>query len=81
MGPNVKRLMIKKVSHDMVPDGGGFADGLSALTDGGMGRRVQDATLWVQKAIKAVKQTPDNPHGDDDEAIAGEILRQIAKKA
>lgn len=79
MGPNVKALIIRKMPHDMVPDGGGFSDGLEALTDGSIGSRVQDATAWVKKAIAAVKETCD--FGEDEEEIAGYILRQIAEKA
>lgn len=81
MGPNVKALIIRKMSHDMVPDGGGFADGMRALTDGSIGSRAQDATAWVKDQIDAVKRVPDNTAGDDDEAIAGEIFRQMAEKA
>lgn len=71
--------MIRKMSHDMVPDGGGFVDGLRALTDNSIGSRVQDATAWVKAAIAAVKETADD-FGEDDEEIAGYILRQIAEK-
>jgi hypothetical protein len=37
----------------------------------------REATAWVEQALAAVKSARDNPYGDDDEAIAGEILRQV----
>lgn len=36
------------------------------------------ATEWVEAEIGAVKSAPNNPYGEDDEAIAGEILRRLA---
>lgn len=77
-GPNVKKLICRKMAHLMVPDGAGFADGIRELAEqGNVGRRAQQATAWAEEAIAAVKAAPDNPYGDDDEAIAGEIVRQI----
>ncbi len=77
-GPNVKRLIVRKMSTDAIPGGGGLADGLRFLTDPARIRdSAREATAWVFAAIDAVKAAPDNPFGDDDEAIAGEILRQI----
>lgn len=80
-GPNVKRLICHKLSVDAVPAGGGFASAIEFLSDQERiinGARA--ATDWVQTAIAAVKAAPGNPYGDDDEAIAGEILRQIDER-
>jgi hypothetical protein len=82
-GPNVKRLITHKMSLIMVPAGSkdGLAAALNSLTrPGGIGDAAKEATAWVEQAIAAVKAAPDNPYGDDDEAIAGEILRGIWKK-
>lgn len=82
-GPNVRRLIAHKMSLIMVPPGAkdGFAAAVgSMLRPGGIGDAAKEATEWVRQAIAAVKAAPDNPHGDDDEAIAGEILRQVWKK-
>ncbi len=76
LGPNVKKLIIRKMSHDMVPDGGGFVDGLQAL-QGDLAERGRKASAWVEQAIDAVKLATDNPYGDDDERIAEKILREI----
>lgn len=77
-GPNVKKLICHKMALLMVPSGAGFADGLRELTTpGNIGKRAREATEWVEQATVVVKTAPDNPYGDDDEAIAGEILRQI----
>lgn len=79
-GPNVKKLIAHKMAIDAIPAGGGFAAGLHFLSDK---QRIIDgakaATAWVEQAIATVKSAPDNPYGDD-EAIAGEILRQLEER-
>jgi hypothetical protein len=78
MGPNVKKLIIRKMSKDAIPDGGGFEDGLAFLMNqDALTKTARHATEWVQKAIDAVKAAPDNPYGDDDEMIAEAILDEI----
>lgn len=81
-GPNVKKLIAHKMSIDAIPNGGGLGDGLKFLMDK---QRIiagaKAATEWVNQAISVVKTAPDNPWGDDDEAIAGEILRQVKERA
>jgi hypothetical protein len=78
MGPNVRRLVAHKMARDAVPPGGGLADAMRFLTTpGAVVAGAHEATEWVRLAIQTVKDAPGNPYGDDDEAIAGEILRQI----
>lgn len=82
-GPNVRRLIASKMSLIMIPPGTG--SGLATavrtmLKPGGIGDAAKEATEWVRQAIAAVKAAPDNPYGDDDEAIAGEILRRMWEK-
>jgi hypothetical protein len=80
-GPSVKKLICRKMAQLMIPDGGGFADGLRELSDpSNIANRAREATSWVQQAINLVKSAPDNPYGGDDELIAGEILRQIEQR-
>jgi len=80
-GPNVKRLITQRMAQVMIPPGGGFLTGLEALAKpGNIGKVAREATDWVNKAISLVKEAPNNPYGDDDEVIAGEILRQIELK-
>lgn len=78
LGPNVKKMMIRWASTLMVPAGGGIADALGHLTNPELlKQRMREALDKTMTAIDAVKAAPDNPYGDDDEKIAGEILRQL----
>lgn len=77
-GPNVRRLIAHKVALDAVPKGGGMGDAIKFIsTPGAIGDGLREAARWASAAIAAVKAAPGNPYGDDDEAIAGEILRQV----
>lgn len=80
--PNVNKLIARKMAIDAIPSGGGLADGLKFLA---RAESIMDghakAKEWVEHAIAAVKGAPGNPFGDDDEAIAAEILSQIDKRA
>jgi hypothetical protein len=78
---NVQRLVILKTSRDAIPDGGGLPDAIAFLSDPQkIVSRLRESEAWVREAIALIKSSPDNPFGDDDEAIAGEILRQIEEK-
>jgi hypothetical protein len=84
-GPNVKALIIRKMSLIMIPadtpKGQALATGVRALTTtGNIGVVAREATEWVEKALALVKRSKHNPFGDDDEAIAGDILRRIGGK-
>jgi len=75
---NVKKLIIWKISHDAIKPGGDpLVDVVSLFSGDNLKKCATNATEWVNLAISAVKTAPDNPFGDDDEAIAGEILRRI----
>lgn len=81
IGANVKRLAALKVSRDVVPSGGGLADVMDFIKDH---QRFVDANKaafeWVFTSIDAIKALPDNPYGDDDEIIAGEILNKLGRQ-
>jgi hypothetical protein len=78
MGPNEKKLITMKMSKIMIPDGGGVLDGFNALTNPTrLGEIAKEATEWVKQAMEVVKSASDNPYGDDNEAIAAEVLRRI----
>ena len=79
-GPNVKKLITTRIAQLAVPPGGGLADAIGFLASKRIGKTAKDATDWVNEAIAVVKTAPDNPFGNDDEAIAGEILRQLEEK-
>lgn len=77
-GPNVKKLMIHWFSVLVVPVGGGISDVMNVLSHNHlMKKHMKKALDNTMTAIDAVKAAPNNTFGDDDEAIAAEILRQI----
>jgi hypothetical protein len=84
-GPNVKKLIIHKMTLLMIPadtpKGQALEAGVRALTTpGNVGVLTKEATAWVEMALALVKRSKHNPYGDDDEAIAGDILRRIGGK-
>ena len=80
-GPNVKKLIVRKMSTDAIPPGGGLAAGIKFLSSKeNIVAGAKAATQWVEAAIAAVKSAPDNPFGNDDEAIAAEILHRLEKQ-
>lgn len=78
IGPNVRKLVARKMSLIMIPPDGNLSDAMNEMAKPGrIGEAAQEAAAWVNSAIALVKSTPDNPHGDDDEAIASVILGGI----
>jgi hypothetical protein len=67
------------MSRDAVFDDGGIMGGIKFL-QGDLKAAAREAQAWVRDVIAAIKAAPDNLFGDNDEAIAGEILRQIDAK-
>lgn len=81
MGQNARELLAYFVAREAIPNGGGLAAGLNFLVDPVARRRgTQRGILAMQAALAAIKAAPDNPYGDDDEAIAGAILREVQRK-
>lgn len=82
LGPNVKKLLAHFIAREAVPSGGGLADGLHFLTDPVRRRQgLEMAMSNLDAALAAVKSAPDNPYGDDDEAIAAAIIERVERKA
>lgn len=81
VGPNVRKLIFAKMAKDAVQDGEGLVEAINFL---GSPDRVRDsfrgAAAWIFAAIDLVKESPDNPYGGDDEAIAAAILKGIESK-
>ena len=78
--PNVKKLIIHKVSMEALPKGGGVADGIKFLSDKDrIIKAMRSAHDWVKQVIKAVRKAGEpNPFKNaTDEDIAGEILKKI----
>lgn len=84
IGPNVRRLIARKMSLLAIPAGSGkdsLARGVEMFTDRDKFMTIAtEANAWVQAAIDVMKTAPDNPYGDDDEAIAGSILKGIEER-
>jgi len=81
LGPNVKNLGVMFAAKNAIPEGGGLADGLKFLSSAESIRSgVMAGMDQALDAIDAVKQSPDNPFGDDDEAIAEHILKEVERK-
>jgi hypothetical protein len=80
-GPNVAKLIIKFIVREAVPPGGGLASGLEFFSNPERRKQVlKSAEAKTIQAIQLIKSAPDNPFGDDDEQIAGELLSQIEKR-
>lgn len=81
LGPNVKKLLAHFIAREAVPIGGGLADGLHFLTNPERrGSGIERAMSNLDAALAAVKTAPDNPYGNDDEAIAAAILERVDRK-
>ena len=81
-GPNVKKLAIRFMSKEAIPEGGGLADGMKFLSD--PERVTEAARRGVEQAftaIDAIKAAPDNVYGEDDETIAAAILEALKPKS
>lgn len=81
IGPNAKRLLSHFIALEAIPNGGGIADGLNFLTDRNrMHQGMERAMANLETAFSAVKSAPDNPYGNDDEAIAAAILDRVEQR-
>ena len=79
--PNVRKLIVRRASVLAVPAGGGLSDAIAVLSNPKLlASHILQATAEIEASIAAVKSASDNPYGDDDEAIAAEILRQLDER-
>lgn len=83
MTTSVQRLEATIMAREAIPANGSVIDGLAFLLDRNRIAVVAlRAKAEARRAIDAVKLSEGNPYGDDDEAIASAILKEIeAKKA
>lgn len=80
-GPNVNRLIVKFIACEAVPPGGSLASAIEFLRNPERRKHIlKSAETQVMQAIQLIKSAPDNPFGNDDEQIAGELLSQIEKR-
>lgn len=81
LGPNAQKLLLLFMSREAIPPGGDIANGARFFLDEGHRRKVVErARENMQTAFEAVRAAPDNPYGDDVEAIAGAILAAVDEK-
>ena len=79
-GKNVKKLIARKMSIDVIPPGGNFESGIKFLLNRqAIINAAKVATDWVRDVIQAVRQgaEPNKYKQADDEAIAAAILKRI----
>lgn len=82
-GPNVKKLIVYKMSMDAIKDGSGmsgFEQGIRFLSDPKrISETAKKATEWVEQAIQVVRQASEpNPWRlASDELIVQKILDEI----
>lgn len=77
-GPNVRKLIAMRAARSTIPAGGGLADAIRAIaTPGKLAAEIRAAVEYVEAVLEVVRSSPANPFGDDDEAIAAEILRRV----
>lgn len=82
LGPNFKRLMAYKVARDALPRGGNLQDKFQAGMDtftgpGRLAALTLAAIQWCDEAINVMRSAPDNPYGNDEETIAGAIVKEL----
>lgn len=78
LGPNMKRLLAFCLAKEAIPAGGGIGNVLEFFADAEHRRAVIKKSMQTCDAcINAVKQTHDNPYGDDEESIAAAILERL----
>lgn len=81
-GTNVTKLITKFIAREAIPVGGdGVSYALEFFRNEEYRKKVLNAA--EEKAIQAIeiiKTAPDNPFGNDDELIAGELLKKIEER-
>lgn len=81
LGRNTRRLLAHFIAREAIPIGGGIGDGVNFLTNPELLRSgTEKAMANMESALQAVKSAPDNPYGDDDEAIAEAILKRLEER-
>jgi len=83
IGPNVKRLIIYKMSIDAIPPGGGVKAGITFLSNPtAISKSARESCEWVKTAISMARKAAEpNPYKNvSDEEIAGDILKRIEER-
>lgn len=81
LGPNTRKLLSHFIALEAIPKGGGIASGIEFLTNPERREQgIKQALSNLDAALAVVKLSPDNPYGDDNEAIAAAILERIEQQ-
>lgn len=78
-GPNVKKLIVRRMSAIAVPKGGGMSDALGFLqSPDRLAAAAKEATKFAEDAIAAVRLSAGGTYANaTDEDIAETILREV----
>lgn len=79
--PNIRQLLAICVARIAIPDGGGLAAAIESLSS--KERIIENSRkglVLLNQSIEAIKAAPDNPYGEDDEVIAGVILKSLEER-
>ena len=80
-GTNVTKLITQFIAREAIPSGGGVASTVEFFQNPERRKQVLEAAeAKAIQAIALIKTAPDNPFGNDDELIAGELLKKIAER-
>lgn len=81
LGPNMKRFLAVCFARIAIPPGGGFADGMAALSSA---ERIKENTLkalaLADQSIAVMRTASDKYYSDDEEEIAGIIMSNLDKR-
>lgn len=87
MGPNVRRLLFTFIARYAVPpeSSNGLASAVNffkgaATRSPAYVEVMRKARAGCEMALEAVKRAKGNPHGNDEEAIAGAILKAVEER-
>jgi hypothetical protein len=89
LGPNVRRLLAERAAQIQVEAAkekygkagvGEIAALLASDGPAGLQSNVRQAFEWLRSALAALRRSPGAEQWADDEAMAGEIVRQIKER-
>ena len=81
LGPNMKRFLAYAVARKSIPPGGGMQAVINVLvTPGKLADVTREALKFCDDAIAAMRSAPDNPYGNDEETIAGAIVKELDRR-
>ena len=78
---SIQKLAIRKFSRDAVPPGGNIMDGIKALQDPKLSKKLKECIEWAEEAVNAVRKAKEpNPYKDmTDDEIAQVILDKVKR--